>query len=59
MICEFAESKIFFAKSIDPNGFTFVDCIKLFGLPCNQKIGASDDKKEDKIGNVRERLSAF
>ena len=46
-------------KSIDPNDFKVVNPIKLSELPCNLKIGASDDKKEDKLDNVREKLSAF
>ena len=46
-------------KSIDPNDFKVVNPIKLSELPCNLQIGASDDKKEDKLDNVREKLSAF
>jgi hypothetical protein len=43
-------------KSIDPNDFKVVSPIKLSELPSNPKIGASDDKKEDKLDNVRESL---
>lgn len=46
-------------KSIDPNDFKVVKPIKLSELPRDLKIGASDDKKEDKLDNVREKLSAL
>jgi hypothetical protein len=50
------KDKIVLMKSIDPNDFKVVSPIKLSELPSNPKIGASDDKKEDKLDNVRESL---
>jgi len=46
-------------KSIDPDDFKVVNAIKLSELATNLSIGASDDKKEDKLDNVREKLSAL
>ena len=46
-------------KSINPNDFKVVSAIKLSELATNLNIGASDDKKEDKLDNVREKLSAL
>jgi hypothetical protein len=43
------KDKIVLMKSIDPNDFKVVKPIKLSELPSNPKIGASDDKKEDKL----------
>lgn len=44
-------------KSIDPNDFKVVDTIKLSQIPTNLEIGASDDKKENKLEKVSEKLS--
>ena len=44
-------------KSINPEDFKVVNKIELSKLPTNLDIGASDDKKEDKLDNVREKLS--
>ncbi|WP_144889195.1 PPK2 family polyphosphate kinase [Flavobacterium tiangeerense] len=46
-------------KSINPDDFKVVDKIKLSKLPTNLEIGASDEKKEDKLKNVTEKLSAL
>lgn len=44
-------------KSINPEDFKVVNKIVLSKLPTNLNIGASDDKKEDKLDDVREKLS--
>ena len=44
-------------KSINPDDFKVVDTIKLSQIPTNLEIGASDDKKEDKLEKVSEKLS--
>ena len=44
-------------KSINPNDFKVVNPIELSKLPTNLDIGASDDKKEDKLENVSSKLS--
>lgn len=44
-------------KSINPEDFKVVNKIELSKLPTNLDIGASDDKKEDKLEDVREKLS--
>lgn len=44
-------------KSINPEDFKVVNKIELSKLPTNLDIGASDDKKEDKLDNLREKLS--
>ncbi|MBC7747879.1 MAG: polyphosphate kinase 2 family protein, partial [Methylotenera sp.] len=44
-------------KSINPNAFKVVNPIELSKLPTNLDIGASDDKKEDKLENVSSKLS--
>ncbi|MBB1192362.1 polyphosphate kinase 2 family protein [Flavobacterium sp. SOK18b] len=46
-------------KSINPDDFKVVDKIKLSKLPTNLEIGASDEKKEDKLKDVTEKLSAL
>ncbi|QZK91070.1 polyphosphate kinase 2 family protein [Flavobacterium sp. CHNK8] len=46
-------------KSINPDDFKVVDKINLSKLPTNLEIGASDEKKEDKLKNVTEKLSAL
>jgi PPK2 family polyphosphate:nucleotide phosphotransferase len=46
-------------KSINPDDFKVVDKINLSKLPTNLEIGASDEKKEDKLKNVSEKLSAL
>ncbi|WP_369752402.1 PPK2 family polyphosphate kinase [Flavobacterium sp. WC2409] len=46
-------------KSINPDDFKVVSAIKLSELATNLSIGANDDKKEDKLDNVREKLSAL
>nr|WP_314837874.1 PPK2 family polyphosphate kinase [uncultured Flavobacterium sp.] len=46
-------------KSINPEDFKVVDKINLSKLPTNLEIGASDEKKEDKLKNVTEKLSAL
>lgn len=44
-------------KSINPNDFKVVNPIELSKLPTNLDIGASDNKKEDKLENVSSKLS--
>ncbi|NGY35961.1 polyphosphate kinase 2 family protein [Flavobacterium sp. XN-5] len=44
-------------KSINPEDFKVINKIELSKLPTNLNIGASDDKKEDKLDDVREKLS--
>ena len=44
-------------KSINPDDFKVVGKIKLSKLPTNLEIGASDEKKEEKLENVSEKLS--
>ena len=44
-------------KSIDPDDFKVVENIKLSQIPTNLEIGASDDKKENKLEKVSEKLS--
>jgi PPK2 family polyphosphate:nucleotide phosphotransferase len=44
-------------KSIKPEDFKVIDKIKLSQVPTNLEIGASDDKKEEKLENVSEKLS--
>lgn len=44
-------------KSINPEDFKVVNKIELSKLPTNLDIGASDDTKEDKLDDVREKLS--
>jgi PPK2 family polyphosphate:nucleotide phosphotransferase len=44
-------------KSINPEDFKVVDKIDLSKLPTTLEIDASDDKKEDKLENVSEKLS--
>lgn len=44
-------------KSINPDDFKVVNPIELSKLPTNLDIGASDDKKEDKLENVSSKLS--
>ena len=44
-------------KSIDPDDFKVIENIKLSQIPTNLKIGASDDKKENKLEKVSEKLS--
>ena len=46
-------------KSINPNDFKVVNPIELSKLPTNLDIGASDDKKEDKLENVSSKLSGL
>ncbi|WP_369764588.1 PPK2 family polyphosphate kinase [Flavobacterium sp. WC2429] len=46
-------------KSINPDDFKVVNAIKLAEMATNLNIGANDDKKEDKLDNVREKLSAL
>lgn len=45
-------------KSINPDDFKVVSAIKLSELATNLNSSADDDAKEDKIDNVREKLSA-
>ena len=44
-------------KSINPNDFKAVSPIELSTLPTNLDSGASDDKKEDKLESVSNKLS--
>ena len=44
-------------KSINPDDFKVVDSIKLSKLPTNLEVGASDEKKENKLENVSAKLS--
>ena len=44
-------------KSINPDDFKVIDKISLSQLPTNLNIGASDEKKEDKLENVSKKLS--
>ncbi|MFV8332184.1 PPK2 family polyphosphate kinase [Flavobacterium sp. GSP14] len=44
-------------KSINPHDFKVIDKISLSQLPTNLNIGASDEKKEDKLENVSKKLS--
>lgn len=44
-------------KSIDPDDFKVIENIKLSQIPTNLEIGASDDKKENKLEKVSEKLS--
>jgi PPK2 family polyphosphate:nucleotide phosphotransferase len=44
-------------KSINPKNFKVVKKIELSKLPTNLDIGASDDKKEDKLDDVIDKLS--
>ena len=44
-------------KSINPDDFKVIENIKLSQIPTNLKIGASDDKKENKLEKVSEKLS--
>uniref|UniRef100_UPI000363D814 PPK2 family polyphosphate kinase n=1 Tax=Flavobacterium sp. ACAM 123 TaxID=1189620 RepID=UPI000363D814 len=44
-------------KSINPEDFKVGNKIKLSKLPTNLDIGASDDKKEDKLADVIDKLS--
>ncbi|CAM2770511.1 PPK2 family polyphosphate kinase [Flavobacterium frigoris] len=44
-------------KSINPEDFKVVNKIELSKLPTNLDIGASDDKKEDKLEDVIDKLS--
>ncbi|MGA9639180.1 PPK2 family polyphosphate kinase [Flavobacterium sp.] len=46
-------------KSIDPNDFKVTAPIKLNDLPTDLKNDASDDAKENKLDDVREKLSAI
>ena len=46
-------------KSINPDDFKVVEPIKLSQLPTNLDVGASDEKKENKLENVSEKLSEF
>ena len=39
-------------KSINPDDFKVVDTIKLSQIPTNLDVGASDDKKENKLEKV-------
>lgn len=45
-------------KSINPDDFKVVSAIKLSELATNLNSSADDDAKEDKLDNVREKLSA-
>jgi len=45
-------------KSINPDDFKVVSAIKLSELATNLNSSANDDAKEDKLDNVREKLSA-
>ena len=45
-------------KSINPDDFKVVSAIKLSELVTNLNSSADDDAKEDKLDNVREKLSA-
>lgn len=44
-------------KSINPDDFKVVDSIKLSKLPTNLEVGASDEKKENKLENISAKLS--
>ena len=44
-------------KSINPDDFKVIENIKLSQIPTNLEIGASDDKKENKLEKVSEKLS--
>ena len=44
-------------KSINPDDFKVINKINLSQLPTNLNIGASDEKKEDKLENVSKKLS--
>ena len=44
-------------KSIDPADFKVVDKIKLSKLPTNLEVGASDEKKENKLEKISAKLS--
>ena len=44
-------------KSINPSDFKVVDKIELSKLPTNLDIGASDNKKEEKLDKVQAKLS--
>ncbi len=44
-------------KSINPDDFKVINKISLSQLPTNLNIGASDEKKEDKLENVSKKLS--
>jgi PPK2 family polyphosphate:nucleotide phosphotransferase len=44
-------------KSINPEDFKVINKIELSKLPTNLDIGASDDKKEDKLEDVIDKLS--
>ena len=44
-------------KSINPDDFKVVESIKLSQIPTNLEIGASDEKKENKLEKVSEKLS--
>ena len=44
-------------KSINPDDFKVVDTIKLSQIPTNLDVGASDDKKENKLEKVSAKLS--
>ena len=44
-------------KSIKPDDFKVIDRIDLSKLPTNLNVGASDEKKEDKLENVSKKLS--
>ena len=46
-------------KSINTDDFKVVEPIKLSKLPTNLDVGASDEKKENKLENVSEKLSEF
>ncbi|UQD57634.1 PPK2 family polyphosphate kinase [Flavobacterium sp. K5-23] len=46
-------------KSINPDDFKVVGKIELAKIPTNLNINASDDDKEDKLDNVRDKLSEF
>ncbi len=46
-------------KSINPDDFKVVSAIKLSELATNLNIGADDDAKEDKLDNVRDKLSSL
>lgn len=44
-------------KSINSDDFKVVDSIKLSKLPTNLEVGASDEKKENKLENISAKLS--
>lgn len=46
-------------KSIDPDDFKVTKAIKLSKIKTLIKNGAGDDEKEDKLDNVRDKLSAL